>query len=99
MADQTTAFTGSVPENYDRYLGPMLFAPYARDLVQRIPQRDNIAVLELACGTGIVTARLRAYLPESTRVCATDLNEGMLNSTKSKHSAAGIEWQVADMMA
>jgi ubiquinone/menaquinone biosynthesis C-methylase UbiE len=99
MADQTTAFTGSVPENYDRYLGPMLFAPYARDLVQRIPQRDDICVLELACGTGIVTARLRAYLPESARLCATDLNKGMLNFAKTKHSAPGIEWQLADMMA
>jgi hypothetical protein len=26
-------FAGSIPETYDRYLGPLLFEPYARDLV------------------------------------------------------------------
>jgi hypothetical protein len=29
----TSEFSGSVPEFYDRYLGPWLFEPYAADLV------------------------------------------------------------------
>jgi len=36
MADQNVQFTGSVPAAYDRYLGPMLFEPYAADLVARL---------------------------------------------------------------
>ena len=36
MPASDTAYSGSVPENYDRYLGPLLFEPFARDLVSRI---------------------------------------------------------------
>ncbi|TME23480.1 MAG: SAM-dependent methyltransferase, partial [Chloroflexi bacterium] len=31
-----TAFTGSIPSFYDRCLGPVLFEPYAADLVGRV---------------------------------------------------------------
>jgi len=36
MPANNVAFVGSIPENYDRYLGPMLFDPYAADLVARL---------------------------------------------------------------
>jgi len=98
MAEKNAAFVGSVPENYDRYLGPMLFQPYAVDIARRIPQRDGISVLETACGTGIVTARLREHLPAKAKLCATDLNEGMINFAQAKRNPPGIEWQVADAM-
>ena len=97
MAEKNAAFIGSVPENYDRYLGPMLFEPYADDIGKHIPARGGIAVLETACGTGIVTARLRERLPACTRLVATDLNEGMITFAQQKRGAPGIEWQVADM--
>ena len=29
-------FDGSIPEFYDRYLGPLLFEPYAVDLARRV---------------------------------------------------------------
>lgn len=99
MADKNAAFVGSVPENYDRYLGPMLFEPYANDIAQRIPARDGISVLETACGTGIVTAKLRERLPAGARLVATDLNEGMIKFAQQKRGAPGIEWQMADMTA
>ncbi len=63
MDKQHAAFTGSVPENYDRYLGPVLFEPYARDLAGRVDVGEGARVLELACGTGILTRRLRERLP------------------------------------
>lgn len=78
MSDQHTAFIGSIPENYDRYLGPALFDPYASDIVERLNVSEGASVLELACGTGIVTRRLRDRLPHSVRLIATDLNEAMI---------------------
>lgn len=78
MSDQHTAFVGSIPENYDRYLGPCLFEPYALDIVQRIQVSEGASVLEIACGTGIVTRHLRDSLPKSARLVASDLNEAML---------------------
>ena len=52
MPEANATFTGSIPENYDRYLGPILFGPYAVDLVSRLDISKAAAVLELACGTG-----------------------------------------------
>jgi len=36
MPDNHAAFVGAIPENYDRYLGPVIFEPYAADLVMRL---------------------------------------------------------------
>jgi hypothetical protein len=51
-----TVFSGSIPSLYDRYLGPLIFEPYAEDLAHRLSALDAARVLETATGTGIVTA-------------------------------------------
>lgn len=35
MLESDKAFTGSVPENYDRYLVPLIFEPYAANMAER----------------------------------------------------------------
>src|SRR4051812_22948415 len=62
MAETNISFSGSIPQMYDRYLGPVLFEPYAIDLVRRAAAHAAGPVLEMACGTGIVTRQLRAHL-------------------------------------
>ncbi len=90
-------FTGSVPTFYDRYLGPVLFEPYAADLASRLIARAR--VLELACGTGIVTRRLRKALPASATLLATDLNQAMIAYAQTSVPHPGIEWHTADAQA
>lgn len=100
MSNQHAAFVGSIPENYDRYLGPCLFEPYAVDIVERVSVKEGSAVLEIACGTGIVTRHLRNKLPKSVRLIATDLNEAMLAYASAKLGKdVAIEWQQADAAA
>ncbi len=97
MPTPNAAFVGSIPENYDRYLGPVLFDPYAVDLVSRLNVYEDANVLELACGTGIVTQRLRDRLGPNARLVATDLNEAMLSYAARKFKPEdGIEWKQAD---
>ena len=97
MKEEHAAFTGSVPENYDRYLGPVLFEPYARDLAVRVDVGEGARVLELACGTGILTRLLRERLPRGARLTATDLNEAMIDYAARKFSHDGeVEWRQAD---
>ncbi|HVH40778.1 MAG TPA: class I SAM-dependent methyltransferase, partial [Labilithrix sp.] len=69
---QAASFVGSVPELYDRHLGPVLFEPYAADLAGRVSGSD---VLEVACGTGIATRRILAKLSAGAKLVATDLNQ------------------------
>ena len=99
MSGSTTEFSGSVPAFYDQYLGSVLFEPYAADLVSRLPSRDGLRVLEIACGTGVVTRRLRAALDDSATLVATDLNEAMVDYARVAVPAADIVWQQADAQA
>jgi ubiquinone/menaquinone biosynthesis C-methylase UbiE len=98
MSGAEKAFVGSIPENYDRYMGPLKFEPYAVDLAARLPVRDGMRVLELACGTGRLTRRLRERLPADAHLTATDLNEPMiaLAQTLVAGTGAAIDWQPAD---
>lgn len=89
-------FSGTIPEYYERYLVPALFEPYAQDLVARIAPRDRLRVLEIACGTGVVTRRLRAALPASATIVATDLSPAMIALATQSGPATGVTWQQAD---
>jgi hypothetical protein len=62
MAETHAQFTGSIPELYDRHLGPVIFEPYAIDLARRVAARATGPVLETACSTGILTRQLRTQL-------------------------------------
>ena len=99
MTDKNAAFVGSIPENYDRYLGPMFFEPFALDISERLSSRPVAAVLEVACGTGIVTRQLRNRLPKSVKFTATDLNEAMIEYAGRKFTQdENMDWQQADAM-
>ncbi len=82
--DRNVLFQGAVPENYDRYLGPVIFDPWAEDLVSRLANKKYKRVLEIACGTGIVTRRLRDALPATIEIVATDLNSDMFEFAKAE---------------
>ena len=96
LAQSDKAFTGSIPELYERHLVPLIFEPYARDLAERIAAKDPMHVLEIAAGTGVVTRALASRLP-TTRIVATDLNAPMLEHAKTRIGQNNrVEWQTAD---
>jgi ubiquinone/menaquinone biosynthesis C-methylase UbiE len=97
MVESNFQFDGSIPVHYDRFLGPVLFKPFAVDLVARLETVPDASILELACGTGILTEILRSHLPASSRLTATDLNQAMLDYAKAKLAGVGgITWGLAD---
>ena len=86
-------FSGSIPQYYDLGLGPMLFEPYALDLMTRIDPAHTHHVLELACGTGRVTHHLRSTIPHA-HIVASDINPDMLQLAQYRLEGEEIEWQV-----
>ena len=64
-------FSGSIPNLYETYLVPLIFEPYAADLVNRLASTSLSCLLEIAAGTGVVTRKLANVLPESVSIVAT----------------------------
>ncbi|MEO5901784.1 MAG: class I SAM-dependent methyltransferase [Ilumatobacteraceae bacterium] len=94
--DHASSFVGSIPDAYDMFLVPLLFEPYARELVARLGHVVSGDLLELAAGTGAVTRELALTLPASVQIVATDLNQPMLDQAASREIARPVEWQQAD---
>ncbi len=100
MSGPTTdkMFAGSIPRLYEAYLVPLIFEPYAADLVGRLGARRLSRVLEIAAGTGVVTRALAVELPVSTTIVATDLNQAMLDQAAAAGTKRAVEWRQADAM-
>jgi SAM-dependent methyltransferase len=88
-------FSGTVPANYERYMVPLLFRPYAEQLAARAAALRPRRILETAAGTGVVTAALAAALPDA-QIIATDLNQEMLNIAAERVSSDRVEFAAAD---
>jgi ubiquinone/menaquinone biosynthesis C-methylase UbiE len=100
MAEPNLSFSGSIPQMYDRYLGPVFFEPYAADLARRVAAHGAGPVLEMACGTGIVTRQLRMHLSQGVKIVATDLSQPMLDYAQTKLTTLqNVDWKQADIAA
>ena len=99
MVTPDSLFTGSIPELYDSLMVPMLFAPYAMDIANRLAVLRPETVLETAAGTGAVTREILARLPPFVRIVASDLNPDMLARGQVNVSDHRITWVQTDAMA
>ena len=91
--DSDASWIGSMPEVYDRILGPALFAPFAERLAAAAAAHAPTSVLEVAAGTGIGTSALVRALPDSD-IVATDLNPAMVSWSAER--IGGATWRQAD---
>lgn len=97
MSQADKVFSGSIPENYDRYLVPLIFEVFANDMADRVARLSPRAVLEIAAGSGVVTRALAPRLAEDCAYTVTDLNQPMLDYAAARQGAdARISWRTAD---
>ncbi len=99
IPQQDHRFTDSISEIYERDLVPMLFAPYARVVAERLRERAPTQLLEVAAGTGALTRALDETLPASCTIVATDLNPAMITRANAVGTTRAIEWRQADALA
>jgi ubiquinone/menaquinone biosynthesis C-methylase UbiE len=98
MPSNDTVFAGSIPEIYERFLVPLIFQTYARDLAERVMKTEPQSVLETAAGTGALPRAVAAKLPGSKRIVATDLNPAMLKQAAVSVGDAKITLRQADAL-
>jgi ubiquinone/menaquinone biosynthesis C-methylase UbiE len=95
--ERNASFSGSIPANYEKYLGPFLFEPYAVHVASLLQDKKYPSILEIACGTGRVTAHLAKEVKHDS-LTATDLNADMIEVAKKIVPDKNINWQQADAM-
>ena len=89
-------YGGTAPENYERYFVPSIGVPFAEDLIKRAALRPGERVLDVACGTGVVTRLAAQRVGETGAVAGLDVNAGMLAVARSATPAKlGIDWYEA----
>jgi SAM-dependent methyltransferase len=99
MSETNTKFTGPVPELCDRFMVPMLFAPYAADMAAAVAALNPRAVLETAAGSGVVPRALAPLLARDARYVVTDLNPPMLERARAMQPQdARLTFQPADAL-
>ena len=97
MQSVDVRFSGSVPANYERYMVPLLFRPYAELLAQRAQTLQPHRILETAAGTGVVTAALADALPGAD-IVATDLNQAMLDVAQTRAASSKVTFRQSDAL-
>ena len=86
-----------VAEAYENLLAPALFAQWPDRLADAADIGDGQAVLDVACGTGILTRVLAERVGSDGSVSGVDLNSGML--AVARRISPGITWHEADVEA
>lgn len=100
MLETDKVFAGSIPENYDRYMVPLIFERFAADMARQAASLSPNTVLEIAAGTGVVTRALAPGLSPEASYIVTDLNQPMLDYAASRQAPDGrIKWRQADALA
>jgi ubiquinone/menaquinone biosynthesis C-methylase UbiE len=82
------------PEMYELALVPPLFRPWAEDIVRLVDVGPSDAVLDVACGTGIVARLAKERTGPTGRVVGIDVNPAMVEVARNQ--APDIEWRVGD---
>jgi len=85
---------------YEQYFVPAMFRPWATTLLRHAVPRPGQRVLDVACGTGIVSREVARMVGSAGNVVGLDKNPGMLAVARSHPPSPGapIRWQEGDAM-
>jgi ubiquinone/menaquinone biosynthesis C-methylase UbiE len=94
------SYASAPAENYQRFFVPSIGAPVADDLIGSAGLQPGQRVLDVACGTGVVTRLAAERVGGAGAVAGLDVNPGMLAVARSQTLPdLPIEWYEASAEA
>lgn len=78
-----TDYQGTGPENYEKFFVPAIGGPLAKDLIAAASPQPGERILDVACGTGVVTRLAARKVGQRGTVAGLDVNPGMLSVARS----------------
>ena len=92
------SYGGSAAENYQRFFVPSIGGPLAEDLIEVARLQPGERVLDVACGTGVVTRLAAERVGAAGSVAGLDVHPGMLAVARSETpSNMPIDWYEASV--
>ena len=84
MSEENVGFQleDKTAEGWERHLVPGASTYIARDFVNRVAVRPGMQVLDVACGTGVVTRMLQERIRWTGKITSVDFNPHMLRVAK-----------------
>jgi ubiquinone/menaquinone biosynthesis C-methylase UbiE len=96
MAKEAFSFSGEDAQNYETFLGPLLFEPAALSILTHLGSNKIETILEISSGTGRLTRHLREYFHPPAKLTASDISKDMLELAKKQLNDNSIIFKVAD---
>jgi ubiquinone/menaquinone biosynthesis C-methylase UbiE len=91
------SYAATPAENYQRFFVPSIGGPVADDLIAAADLRAGQRVLDVACGTGVVTRLAAERVGAAGAVAGLDVHPGMLAVARSQATPGfPIEWLQAN---
>lgn len=78
------------PDIYERYIVPAFSGAWAEDMVRRTRLKDGDRILDVACGTGIVSRRVYAMMGNRVHLSGVDVNPAVLEKGRDICTRDGI---------
>ncbi|MCP4104017.1 MAG: methyltransferase domain-containing protein [Desulfobacteraceae bacterium] len=92
---------GDGPEAYEKYIVPAFSGAWAQDIVQRAALRSGDRILDVGCGTGIVSRYAFKALGKAGHITGVDVNEAMIEKAREicPPNIVPIEWKQGNVEA
>jgi SAM-dependent methyltransferase len=87
--------SGDAPSLYNQF-AIRAMEQWTDDLIRQANCKDGERVLDVACGTGFVTLRIKEVSGADCELTGLDMNEGMLNAARKN---PGVNWQLGSATA
>jgi SAM-dependent methyltransferase len=98
-ADRTTTTAPNPAQAYQSYFGPAIFEPLAERVLAVAAPAAGERVIDVACGTGILTRPLAAHAGPDGRVVGVDINPAMVATARAiepDEGSAPIAYRAGD---